>query len=88
MKKLYEADPLIHVQVKMILALAYVPEPLLRRYLDALKREIDQRLRSLLSYFEETYVGQFSSWRYGEYIKSLKVHSSELLSARIVEASR
>lgn len=57
LKKAYEAELEFSIDVRMILALAFVPTENLVAYHDDLKEVIDDRLIPLLEHFDETYIG-------------------------------
>lgn len=57
LKAAYETELEFGIEVRMILALAFVPGEKLIAYLNALKQVIDARLTPLLEYFEDTYIG-------------------------------
>lgn len=57
LKKAYETELEFSIDLRMILALAFVPSEKLIAYHDDLKEVIDDRLIPLLEYFDEYYIG-------------------------------
>lgn len=57
LKQLYETDAELNVQVRSVMALAYVPPAKLLKYAKDLRSTLDARLLPLMDYFQSTYIG-------------------------------
>ena len=58
--KEYEEDPRINLQVRMVIALAFVPPSDTAAVFEEVEGYVDNRLEALLEYIEDYYVGRRS----------------------------
>lgn len=60
LKKLYEADESVALQIKMLCALAYIPQELVVEAFEMISEEtnIPVKIQPIMDYFEDTYIGR------------------------------